>query len=126
MEMRFILLHADRSTTTTLRRPTVETAACPTAITIQGLAPVTAASLIGIEKMLQRLRLQFLGRTEDRDAIVLDEKEIRSADISAAVWEIADIVWPKHAIGLRLIDVDGRVIHEQSRADVGGCAFRPR
>lgn len=80
---------------------------------------------MGIDRVLQRFRLQFLGRTADRDAIVLDEKEIRSADISAAVWEIADIVWPTHAIGLRLIDVDGRVIHEQSRSD-GGRAFRPR
>ena len=69
--------------------------------------------------MAQRLRLQFLGRTADRAAIVLDEKEIRAADISAAVQEIADIVWPTQAIGLRLIDVDGRVIHEASRADIG-------
>jgi hypothetical protein len=76
--------------------------------------------------MPQRLRLQFLGRTADPAAIVLDEKELRSADISAAVQEIADIVWPAHAIRLRLIDIDGRVIHEElSRADIGGCAFRP-
>jgi hypothetical protein len=79
------------------------------------------ALLIGIERMPQSLRLQFLGRTADPAAIVLDEKELRSADISAAVQEIADIVWPTHAIGLRLIDVDGRVIHEESRADIGGC-----
>ena len=83
------------------------------------------ALLIGIEKMPQRLRLQFLGRTADPAAIVFDEKEIRSADISAAVQEIADIVWPTQAIGLRLIDVDGSVIHEEWRADIGGCAFRP-
>jgi hypothetical protein len=85
----------------------------------------TAALLTEVERMPQRLRLQFLGRTADPAAIVLDEKELRSADISAAVQEIADIVWPAHAIGLRLIDVDGRVIHEESRADIGGCAFRP-
>ena len=83
------------------------------------------ALLVGIERMSQRLRLQFLSRTTDRAAIVLDEKEIRSADISAAVRGIADIVWPAHAIGLRLIDVDGRLIHEESRVDIGGHAFRP-
>jgi hypothetical protein len=93
-------------------------------ITVARVRPMVAL-LIGIERMPQRLRLQFLGRTADPAAIVLDEKEIRSADISAAVQEIADIVWPTHAIGLRLIDFDGRVIHEESRADIGGCAFRP-
>jgi hypothetical protein len=73
---------------------------------------------------MQRLRLQFLGRTADRAAIVLDEKELRAADISAAVQEIADIVWPTQAIALRLVDVEGHVVHEKSRADIGVHAFR--
>jgi hypothetical protein len=72
---------------------------------------------------MRRFRLQFLGGATDSAAIVLDEKEVRSADVSAAVQEIADIVWPTHAIGLRLIDLDGRVVYEESRADVGS---RPR
>jgi hypothetical protein len=93
-------------------------------ITAARVRPMVAL-LIGIERMPQRLRLQFLGRTAGPAAIVLDEKEIRSADISAAVREIADIVWPTQALGLRLIDVDGRVIHEESRAVIGGGAFRP-
>jgi hypothetical protein len=106
-------------------RRNVETAALVfQSINVARVRPM-AALLIGIERMPQRLRLQFFGRTADPAVIVLDEKEIRSADISAAVQEIADIVWPTHAIGLRLIDVDGRVIHEESRADIGGCAFRP-
>jgi hypothetical protein len=93
-------------------------------ITVARVRP-TVALLIGIERMPQRLRLQFLGRAADPAAIVLGEKQIRSADISAAGQEIADIVWPTHSIGWRLIDVDGRVIHEESRADIGGYAFRP-
>jgi hypothetical protein len=72
---------------------------------------------------MRRFRLQFLGGTTDRVAIVLDEREVRSPDVSAAVQEIADIVWPTHAIGLRLVDLEGHVVHEESRGDVGS---RPR
>jgi hypothetical protein len=74
---------------------------------------------------MRRLRLQFLSKTTDRAAVVLDEREVRCVDVSAGVQEIADIVWPTHAIGLRLVDLDGRVVHEESRADVGGRPRRP-
>jgi len=68
---------------------------------------------------MPQFRLQFLVGTTDRAATVLDEREVRSAGVSAAIQEIADIVWPTHATGLRLMDLDGRVVHEESRADVG-------
>ena len=74
---------------------------------------------------MRRFRLQFLGGTTDRAAIVLDEREVRSADVTAAVQEIADVVWPPHAIRVRLVDVDGRVVHEESRGDVGSRPRRP-
>lgn len=73
-----------------------------------------------------QFRLQFLFRTTDHATIVLDEREVRSADVSAAIHEIADIVWPTHATGLRLMDLDGRVVHEESRADVGTGRTRAR
>lgn len=74
---------------------------------------------------MRRFRLQFLANTTDRAAIVLDEREIRSAVVSAAVQEIADIAWPTHAVGLRLLDLDGRVVHEESRADLRSRPRRP-
>ncbi len=72
---------------------------------------------------MRRFRLQFLGGTTDRAAIVLEEREIRSVDVSAAAQQVAEIVWPTQATGLRLVDLDGRVVHEESRADLRS---RPR
>jgi len=78
---------------------------------------------------MRRLRLQFLSKTRERAAVVLDEREVRCTDVSAAVREIADIVWPTHAIGLRLVDLDGRVFTKnraRTSEVVGGGRGAPR
>lgn len=83
-------------------------------------------SRIGSKQVAVRFRLQFLAATTDRAAIVLEERETRFDDVSAAIREIGDIVWPTRAISLRLVDLDGRVVHEESRVDVGSNPRSPR
>jgi hypothetical protein len=67
-------------------RRNVETAALVfQSINVARVRPM-AALLIGIERMPQRLRLQFFGRTADPAVIVLDEKEIDVSVLDCVNW----------------------------------------
>ena len=64
----------------------------------------------------QRFRLQFFAVADDRGPSIVAETEIRAADASAAI-RAADVDWPPRAIGLRILDHEGREIFERLRAD---------
>ena len=67
---------------------------------------------------LQRFRLQFFGVGADHGPTVLTETEIQAADASAAIREAAAAHWPPRAVGLRLLDLEGREIFERLKADL--------
>ena len=64
-----------------------------------------------------QFRLQYLGAAADGAAAVLLEVVVRAADASAAARLAARIGWPPRAIGFRLIDVQGREVFGQRKAD---------
>ena len=66
----------------------------------------------------QRFRLQFFGVGADHGPAVLTETEIQAADASGAIREAIAANWPPRAVGLRLLDLEGREIFERLRADL--------
>ena len=66
----------------------------------------------------QRFRLQFFGVGADHGPAVLTETEIQAADASAAIREAVAASWPPRAVGLRLLDLEGREIFERLKADL--------
>jgi hypothetical protein len=67
---------------------------------------------------LQRFRLQFFGVGADHGPAVLTDTEVQAADASAAIREAAAARWPPRAVGLRLVDLEGREIFERLKADL--------
>lgn len=65
----------------------------------------------------QRFRLQFFAVADDRGPSIVAETEIQAADASAAIRAAVDADWPPRAIGLRILDPEGREIFERLRAD---------
>jgi hypothetical protein len=66
----------------------------------------------------QRFRLQFFSVAGDRVPSIVLETEIEAADASAATRSAAEADWPPGAIGLRILDREGREIFERLRADL--------
>jgi hypothetical protein len=66
----------------------------------------------------QRFRLQFFGVGADLGPIVLTETEVQAADASVAIREATTTSWPPRAVGLRLLDLEGREIFERLKADL--------
>jgi hypothetical protein len=66
----------------------------------------------------QRFRLQFFGVGADHGPAVLTETEIQAADASSAIREAVTANWPPRAVGLRLLDLEGREIFERLKADL--------
>ena len=66
----------------------------------------------------QRYRLQFFGVGADHGPTVLREAEIEAADASGAIREATFANWPPRAVGLRLLDLEGREIFERLKADL--------
>jgi len=77
--------------------------------------------LDGLERILaarpQRFRLQFFAVADDRGPSVIAETDIHAADASAAIRAAVEADWPPRAIGLRILDREGREIFERLRAD---------
>ncbi len=65
----------------------------------------------------QRFRLQFFTVASESGPAILAETEIEAADASSAIRAAADADWPPRAIGLRVIDREGREIFERLKAD---------
>jgi hypothetical protein len=66
----------------------------------------------------QRFRLQFFGVGADHGPAVISESEIQAADASDAIREAVTANWPPRAVGLRLLDLEGREIFERLKADL--------
>jgi hypothetical protein len=66
----------------------------------------------------QRFRLQFFGVGADHGPAILTETEIQAADASSAIREAVEARWPPRAVGLRLLDLEGREIFERLKADL--------
>jgi hypothetical protein len=65
----------------------------------------------------QRFRLQFFSLGPDLSPTVLSETETQAADASGAIREAVATNWPPRAVGLRLLDLEGREIFERLKAD---------
>ncbi len=66
----------------------------------------------------QWFRLQFFGVGHDLGPAVLAEVEIQATDASAAIHAAAEAPWPPRAVGLRVLDQEGREIFERLKADL--------
>jgi hypothetical protein len=65
----------------------------------------------------QRFRLQFFAVAGDLGPTIVAETDIRAADASDAIRVAAEAPWPPRAIGVRVLDREGREIFEQLKAD---------
>jgi hypothetical protein len=65
----------------------------------------------------QRFRLQFFGVATDRGPAILSEADIPAADASDAIRAATERPWPARAVGLRILDREGREIFERLKAD---------
>ena len=61
-------------------------------------------------------RLQFLSERTPHGATVLIETNVVGS-VDAAIRHAAEAEWPPGATALRLVDLDGRVVYEQTRVD---------
>jgi hypothetical protein len=66
----------------------------------------------------QCFRLQFFGAGPDLGPVVLGETEIEASDASSAIRAAAEATWPARAVGLRVLDLEGREIFERLKADL--------
>lgn len=65
----------------------------------------------------QQFRLQFFAVAGDHGPTIVAETVIPAPDASSAIRAAANERWPAQAIGLRILDPEGREIFEQLRAD---------
>jgi hypothetical protein len=65
----------------------------------------------------QCFRLQFFGLGPDLGPALVTETEIQASDASGAIRAAAEAAWPPQAVGLRVLDLDGREIFERLKAD---------
>ena len=65
----------------------------------------------------QQFRLQFFGVAGVLNPTIVGEGEIWAAVVSDVVREAASIAWPAGAIGLRVLDQEGREVFERLKAD---------
>ena len=66
----------------------------------------------------QPFRLQFFGVGPNLFPFVLTETEIQAADASGAIHAAVEAAWPPRAVGLRVLDQEGREIFERLKADM--------
>ena len=61
--------------------------------------------------------LQFLGGPTAHGTAVLIETNVVAGSVDAAIRHAAEAEWPPGATGLRLVDLDGRMVYERTRVD---------
>ena len=107
-------MEADFSTAQSARRETTLTARAPTPdISGDELAVLELKRLMGANMRL--FRLQFLGRSHSPTPNVVEEREVRASKSAAAIEGLRDAEWPRGALSVRLLDVDGVVLDERAR-----------
>jgi hypothetical protein len=65
----------------------------------------------------RQFRLQFFAVAGDHGPAIVAEADIQASDASDAIRAAADAPLPPRAIGVRVLDREGREIFEQLRAD---------
>ena len=65
----------------------------------------------------QQFRLQFFAVADERGPAIVQEIALDAPDLEAAARAAAGSPWPQGAIGLRILDRDGRELFEQLKAD---------
>jgi hypothetical protein len=66
----------------------------------------------------QRFRLQFFGVGADFCPALMTETELQAYDASGAIHAAVEVDWPPRATSLRVLDLEGREIFEQLKADL--------
>jgi len=77
----------------------------------------SAGTTPGLDPRPQRFRIQYVGASSDRRSSILKEVETEVPDVSAAIVEAANLVWPRGTIALRILDREGCEVFERHRAD---------
>lgn len=70
-----------------------------------------------LEARSQRFRIQYVGAASDHGSPILKEVETEALDVSAAIVEAANLIWPRGTAALRIFDPEGREVFERHRAD---------
>ena len=73
------------------------------------------ADLLGAKP--QQFRLQFFGVAGALSPAIITESEIWAAEASDVIREAVSMAWPARAIGLRVLDREGREVFERLKAD---------
>ena len=71
-----------------------------------------------LEARPQRFRIQYAGAPTDHGSSILKEVEIQVQDVSSAIVEAANLVWPRGTTALRILDCEGREVFERHKADI--------
>ena len=71
-----------------------------------------------VESTHQLFRIQYAGPKTGEGPSILKEVEVQVANVSAAIVEAANLIWPRGTTALRILDHDGREVFERHRA---GC-----
>ncbi len=69
-----------------------------------------------LEARPQRFRIQYAGAPTNHGSSILKEVEIQVPDVSSAIVEAANLVWPRGTTALRILDCDGQEVFERHRA----------
>jgi hypothetical protein len=70
-----------------------------------------------LTRKLQPFRIQFVGVARDCGPVTLKEVNIRVTNVSSAIIAAANLVWPPHTTGLRILDSEGREVFGRKKAD---------
>ncbi len=79
------------------------------------LGSVDEPTRVGSEQP-RTFRIQFVCGTVDRGPTNLTEKQIQVADAPAAIIAAANIKWPPHTIGVRILDRQGHEVFARQKA----------
>ncbi len=94
---------------------------CPTATAREPGIRLAAGTLDQRHSILearpQRFRIQYAGAPTDHGSSILKEVEVQVPDVSSAIVEAANLVWPRGTTALRILDCEGREVFERHRAD---------
>ena len=65
----------------------------------------------------QRFRVQYFAVADQGGPAIVEEVVLDAPDFEAASRVAANLIWPHGAIGLRILDNDGRELFEQLKTD---------
>ena len=70
-----------------------------------------------IQPRPQRFRVRYFATRVETSGDVLSEVELTALDADHAIEASASMPWPRGAIGLCIVDNDGREVFERPRSD---------